>query len=97
MLAGPAILILAGVFTSWFGYFSGTVAAIIAGIAIILPGVGAVINGIVLLFFREETGVLGFALAIITVVMCNPLFFLIYYVICLSVSRNLAGRFLIGM
>ena len=97
MLAGPAILILAGLFTSVFGYVPGVVAGIIAWTAIILPGIGAVINGIVLLFFREETGVLGYALASITVIMCNPIFYLFYFAICRVTSRNLAGTFLVGM
>ena len=98
MLAGPAILILAGMFTSLFGYMPTVIAEIVSWVAFILPGIGAVINCIVLLFLREETGILEHVLASVTVFMCNPFFYLVYFFICRATSMDLAGRaFLMNM
>jgi len=94
MLAGPAILILASIFTSNFGHLSDTAAGIVVAIAAILPGIGFLIGGIVLVvpFLRKKTGKLGLAFAIITVIMCNPTFYLFYLLICSITAADLAGR-----
>ena len=100
MLAGPAILILASIFTSMFGHMSQTAADIVARAAMIVPGVGFLIGCIVLVvpFLRKKTGKLGLAFAIITVIMCNPIFYLFYILICGITAADLAGRaFLVNM
>jgi len=100
MLAGPAILILASIFTSNWGHISDTAAGIVARIAAIVPGIGFLIGCIVLVvpFLRKKTGKLGLAFAIITVIMCNPIFYLFYLLICSITAADLAGRaFLVNM
>jgi len=94
MLAGPAILILASVFTSMFGHMSQAAADIVVTIAVIVPGIGFIIGCIVLVFpfLRKKTGTLGLAFAIITVIMCNPIFYLFYLLICSITAADLAGR-----
>lgn len=90
MLAGPIILLLAGFFTETFGYVPEIAANIIAWTAIILPGIGAIIS-IVSLFKWKKIGKRGRALAIVTVIMCNPFFYFIYLVMCGISSKTLAG------
>lgn len=86
MILGPIIMALASLFISSFGYVSKEIANIISWTAIVLPGIGAVIS-IVSLFLWKKTGKLGHILSITTVVMCNPIFYIFYYVICaLSVN-----------
>ena len=90
MLAGPAMLFLAGSYVNTFGYFSATVASIVSLTAMILPGVGAVF-AIISFWQWKKTKVLGRALSIVTVIMCNPLFYLYYILICGISSSTLAG------
>ena len=94
MLAGPAILILASIFTSIFGHISDATSEIVALIAAIPPGVGFLIGCIVLGVpsLRKKTGTLGLAFAIITVMMCNPIFYLFYLFICGITAAGLAGQ-----
>jgi len=88
MLATPIVLFLSGSYTELFGY--SIVTDIILWIAAILPVAGLVV-GVRSLFRKKEIGKLGYALAIVTVIMCNPLFCLIYFVIVVMVSRDFAG------
>ena len=90
MLAGPAILTLAGLFTGAFGYLPNMAANIVSLVSIILPGIGAVIS-IVSLFRWKKTGKLGRSLAVVTVVMCNPFFYFFYLIFCAISSNTLAG------
>ena len=90
MLAGPLILFLAGLITESVGYLPAVAANIISLVCMILPGNGAVIS-IMTLVKWKKTGRLGRALAIITVVMCNPFFYFYYFFICALSSRALAG------
>ena len=90
MLAGPAILILAGLFTGAFGYLPRTAASIVSYVTMFLPGIGAVIC-IVTLFRWKKIGKLGRSLAVVTVIMCNPFFYYIYFIICAISSSTLAG------
>jgi len=90
MLAGPGMLMLAGFLTSTLGYVSAIIANIISWTAIILPGIGAVMS-IVSLVRWKKTGTVGRALAIVTVVMCNPFFYFYYFIICVISSSTLAG------
>ena len=89
MLAGPGILILAGFFTEIFGYVSKTAADAIMWAAIIIPGIGAVLSVFSLVLWKK-TGNLGRALSIVTVIMCNPIFYFVYLLICGVASRTLA-------
>jgi len=91
MLAGPATLIFAGMYTSLFGHISGTVAEKIAWVAAILPGIGVLIC-LISLFWWKNTGQLGCAFLIVTLTMCNPIFYLVYLVICGMVAASLEGR-----
>jgi hypothetical protein len=90
MLAGPAILILAGLVTGAFGYLPRTAANIVSYVTMFLPGIGAVVC-IVTLFRWKKTGKLGRSLAVVTVVMCNPFFYFFYFFICAISSSTLAG------
>jgi len=90
MLAGPILLFFAVFYTESFGYFSKTAAVIVSWTAIVLPGVG-IVFAIIALFQWKKTKILGRALAIVTVVMCNPLFYLYYFLICGIASSTLAG------
>ena len=90
MVVGPLILLIAGQLQGQIGNFSEFVSNFIMWSAIIFPGVGAIIS-IVSLFLWNKTGNLGHALSIITLIMCNPFFFFIYYVMCAISSKTLAG------
>ena len=90
MLLGPGILMLAGFLTSTLGYAPVIIANIIAWTVIILPGIGAVMS-IISLVRWKKTGKLGRALTIVTVVMCNPIFYFYYFIICVIASSTLAG------
>jgi len=90
MLAGPVILILAGLFTEALGCLPRTAANIVSYVTMFLPGIGAVIC-IVTLFRWKKTGKLGRSLAVVTVIMCNPFFYFFYFFICAISSSTLAG------
>ena len=90
MLSGPAVLIAASLLKSAFGNLPQAAANIISLLAAALPGMGAVIS-IAWLFRRKKMEKLGRALVIVTVLMCNPLFYFYYLLICLIVSSELAG------
>ena len=90
MLAGPAILILAGLLTGLFGDYPVVLAWIIAGTAMVLPGAGAVYS-IISLRRWKKTGMLGRALSIVILVMCNPLFYYIYIALCGIMGSTMAG------
>ena len=90
MLAGPAIILIADLLTGSIGTVSEITANIICWIAIVLPGIGAVLS-IISLFMWKKTGTRGHAFAIITVIMCNPFFYFVYIVICGMASKTLAG------
>ncbi len=90
MLAGPMILVLAGVLTDIFGNIPEIAANIVSWTAMALPGIGAVIS-IVTLFRWKKLGKVERALSIVTVIMCNPFFYFIYFVMCSIASKTLAG------
>lgn len=88
MLAGPVILTFARF--GLLGDLSKILAITISSIAVILPGIGAGIS-IRSLFHWKETGKLGRALAIVTVIMCNPFFYFYYFGYCYIAGRTMAG------
>ncbi len=90
MLAGPILLVLANTMQIWIGDFTRLQANIIMGVSLILPAAGFVI-GIITLVRWKKTGIWGRALAIVTVVMCNPFFYYIYFIICTIMGVTLAG------
>ena len=90
MLVGPAVLFLAGFISYIFGYFPEIVANIIAWGAFILPGIGVVFS-IISLCNWKRAGHLSRALSIVTVVICNPLFYYLYFFVCGISSNTLAG------
>ena len=90
MLAGPMLLILAGLCQNSIGDFAKNIAYIIAWAAVILPGCGFAIS-IVSLFRWKKIGMIGRVLSIVTVVICNPIFFFFYFIVCMLASSTLAG------
>ena len=90
MLLGPLMLLLAGLFTDLLGHMPEILANIVTGIAIVLPGIGAIIS-IVSLFFWKKTTKWGRALSIVTLFMCNPVFYFFYLLIGTIMSSTLAG------
>jgi hypothetical protein len=101
MLAGPALLLIwSGILaivietvgTSWGGYVFLILALIIAVVAFFLPLAG-LIYAIKSLIHKDELDKTGRALAIITCVMCNPLFYFFYFFVCLSGGFGLAFGF----
>jgi hypothetical protein len=100
MLSGPALLLIwTGIFAIAIG--TGTspggdvffyLALIIAAIAFFLPLTG-LIFAIKSLWHKDELDGVGRALAIITCVMCNPLFYFFYFFVCISGGFGLAFGF----
>ena len=90
MITGPLTLYLAGVYQSQNGNLSKFFASAIMRIAIVLPGIGAAVS-IISLCLWKRTGKLGRALSIVTVVICNPFFYFMYFVICSISEEILAG------
>jgi hypothetical protein len=101
MLAGPALLLIwTGILgialeivgTSLGGIDFLTLALIIGTIAFFLPLTG-LIFAIKSLLHKEELDKTGHALAVITCVMCNPLFYFFYFFVCLSGGFGLSYGF----
>ena len=90
MLAGPTIMMIAGFITSKLGDMHRIAANITAWTAVIIPGIGFFISAVYLSKWKT-IGKLGRALAIVTVIMCNPIFYLWYVGICMVMSSTLAG------
>jgi len=90
MLAGPAILISAFLLQNLAGNFPKIIADIIMWITLVLPGIGAVLC-IISLVLWKRTGNIGRSLSIVTVVMCNPVFYFVYLIICGIAGNTLAG------
>jgi hypothetical protein len=89
LLGGPLVLLIPTLID-----LIGTVPVILAFffsvVSAILPGLGAIIC-IISLVKGKELDKLGRALSIITIVMCNPLFYRVYFVICFQSGFGLAG------
>lgn len=90
MIAGPLILALAGVLTKLFGYFPEFIGTIISWVAIPLPAIGA-IYCFFALRSKEKPDQSRRSLCIVTLIMCNPFFYLIYFFICTIAGESLAG------
>ena len=90
VIAGPAIMMIAGAVQSHTGNFSVHAATAIAAIAAILPAAGFVI-GIIALCLWNRTGIVSRILSIVTLVLCNPFFYLTYLFMALAQIRTLAG------
>ncbi|MDR2547782.1 MAG: hypothetical protein LBC96_09830 [Lachnospiraceae bacterium] len=89
-LAGPAILVLANILMTEYGYFPQIVARIITWGAILLPGAGVIICFFQLCRWRK-TGKLGRALSIVTVIMCNPIVYIYYCLYAVLYGSTMAG------
>jgi hypothetical protein len=88
MLGGPCVLVIP-TFIDFIGYVPDVFAVIFSGAAIILPGIGAILC-IASLIKGKLLDKTGRALSIITIVMCNPLFYLVYMAICSAGGHGLA-------
>ena len=92
MLAGPVTLIPARNLGYSFPDYSffGIVSIIITAITFLLPAAGAVLC-IIHLVRCKKTGERKNPLSIITLVMCNPFFYFIYFVVCAFLGSPLTG------
>jgi hypothetical protein len=90
MLSGPAIIFLGMIWSINIGNIPLTITDIIIWITILLPGIGAVLC-IISLCKWKKIATSGRVISIITVVMCNPAFYYIYFIICLILRHSLAG------
>lgn len=88
MLCGPVVLVIPTLIDA-IGNVPTALAYVFAGVAIILPGIGA-IHSIISLLNGKELDKIGRALAIITIIMCNPLFYRFYLGICIAGRYGLA-------
>ena len=86
MLAGPLLLLLAG----FVAPLPQLAANIITQTALFLPAAGAVF-AIIALFGEHKHPNSGRGFAIATLIMCNPLFYLIYCFICQMSYSTLSG------
>ena len=94
MLAGPAILFLAGILVQWLGRLPLAAASIVSWMALLLPAAGVVLSWVSLARWKHIRTP-GRALAIVTIVMRNPFFYIVYFALCALSRYDLAG--LIGM
>ena len=91
MILGPSILILTGIFAGTLNLvLSKVIAFTIMWIAIILPGIGVILS-IISLVLCSKSGRSKHALSIVTLLACNPVFYIYYLVICLMTGNGLAG------
>jgi|GEM_PF-2839651 len=92
MLAGPGTLILVRRLAYSFPRNSllDTISIILTWAAIALPAAGAVLC-IIHLVKCSKAGTPKNPLSIVTLVMCNPLFYFIYFVACALMGSPLTG------
>jgi hypothetical protein len=90
MLSGFAIVIVEIILYNIIGTINSDIGNIITWVTIVLPGVGAVLC-IISLFRWKKISLTGQVLSVITVVMCNPWFYMVYFVICSITRDTLAG------
>ncbi|MDR0944360.1 MAG: hypothetical protein LBM41_07515 [Ruminococcus sp.] len=89
LLGGPAVLLIPTLI-DLIVTVPDILAVFFAFTSAILPGIGAIFC-IISLVKGKELDKLGRALSIITIVMCNPLFYPLYFVICMNSGDGLAG------
>ncbi|MBO1307124.1 hypothetical protein JZO70_13185 [Enterococcus sp. 669A] len=91
LLAGPVLLFIF-VETVSVNFFDAPeiFAFVLTTVCFFLPGIGAVI-GTFYLELSMNKHLLGKLLVIVTIIMCNPFFYVLYYVICSYVGDVLAG------
>lgn len=88
MIMGPVLL---GVFgLVMYSRVPRLLALIVSVICFFLPGIGAVI-GTFYLEWSKNKGLLGKALVVVTIIMCNPIFYFLYFVICILMGNAMAG------
>lgn len=87
MLSGPILLCLMGMIP-WT--LPKVIAFAIMWITIALPGIGAILS-IISIVLSKKSGKTAHALTIVTLIMCNPVFYLIYAFICSIAGNILAG------
>ncbi|MDR0913908.1 MAG: hypothetical protein LBM65_01900 [Oscillospiraceae bacterium] len=90
MLSGAAIIIIEIILFNIIGTINSDVGNVITWVTIVLPGIGAVLC-IISLFRWKKIGLTGQVLSVLTVVMCNPWFYYIYFIICIISGYTLAG------
>ena len=91
MWVGPLLLVLMTYLTSdVFSAVSDIAATILAAVCFFLPGIGAILSTFYL-ESSEDNGLLGKSLATVTIIMCNPLFYILYFLICIFMGNEMAG------
>jgi drug/metabolite transporter (DMT)-like permease len=90
MLGGPALLLFASLFYRTLARLPEFISLIIGGIAFFLPLVGVILC-IKAFKHRDQLFKVERAIAIITFVMCNPLFYFVYFFICYVSGFALGG------
>jgi drug/metabolite transporter (DMT)-like permease len=90
MLGGPAVLLVASLFYRSLARLPEFISLIIGGIAFFLPLVGVILC-IKAFKHRDQLFKAERALVIITFVMCNPLFYFVYFFICYVSGFALGG------
>jgi hypothetical protein len=89
LLGGPLVLLIPTVI-DLIGSVPDILAIFFSFVSAILPGIGAILC-IASLIKGKELDKLGRALSIITIVMCNPLFYYLYFHMCFAGGYGLAG------
>jgi hypothetical protein len=89
MLGGPAILLFFSLLRL-IDPLPQIISTVASFSALVLPGIGAILC-IASLRKRKELDKVGITLSIITLVMCNPLFYFFWFVICSIAGSELAG------
>ena len=88
--AGPLLLLLANTLQQTAGDFPRWLANAVSWVCLLLPAAGFVVS-VVSLFRWKKSGILGRALSLSAVIICNPFFYLCYAFFCLTASSTLAG------
>lgn len=87
MLVGPLLLVIQSRISATLPELP---AMIIMWTTMVLPGIGAVLS-IISLIFCHQAGLLSKVLAVVTIVMCNPFFYVVYVFFCVIMGNALAG------
>ena len=90
-VAGPLLLVITSIFCH-YGSMSDFVALLLRWIVFGMPVLAFVIAIICLTRWKKNLGDGSKVIAIVTVVLCNPFFLYIYYLICYISTASFAGQ-----
>jgi hypothetical protein len=89
LFAGPLVLVIPTLIES-IGTVPHILALFFAIIAGALPGIGAVFAIMSLIKWKELDGI-AVIMSVITIVMCNPIFYMFYWQLCMAGGYGFAG------